>query len=185
MELSTIKGLNLKLIHFVYFLIGIFLIYQNCAPAPNQDAPTEVPGPEVSKGSIGSLDLSRPVVLSPESTALQIDLENGEILSSREASYVGQCLQPGFLGDLKQLIHGSSICKTDHDVAEDAICTMIYKFPYIEIFVTGLDKAMKLGEETSGCPEVTLGLCENNQALEALVGALAPDQHIGSCLSPD
>ena len=179
---SITKGLGLKASYFLIFFALIFLVYQNCAPAPNQDSPTETtPENGVNKSSVGSLDMDRPITLLPASAALILDLNSGEITGSREVSYLGQCLDPEITNDIRNFLTDSSICQTQHQVPEGAMCTMIYKYPYIELFVSNSDSSVKLGEETSGCPEVTMGLCENDEALKALAQSIDPETQIGPC----
>ena len=170
----------LRGIILVFSMLVSLVFYQNCDPELNQDGPTETPG-TVSKPMPGSVDKQQPINIAPNisNDGLQINLSTGEVVN--EHSLKGDCLAPDILDDINQLLDASQICQDEPKFpeGEDVYCTMDLRFPWLEVHTTDSDTVVGLGRGNE-CPRSPIYLCENNDALKALIQNIS-DQDFGIC----
>lgn len=162
------------------------VLYQNCAGELNEDPPTEVPGQRIAKPLPGLVDKTQPIDIRPSfdgdfENGLHIRLDNGEVVSDGELS--GECFNEEKLSDLNEILEQAQVCQDETLVpeGEEVYCTMEFNSPWLAVHTTSdQDTWVGLGQGND-CPRSPTYLCENNDALQALVSDIDPNQDFGSC----
>ncbi len=158
---------------FFFWTVLLLFLTQNCG---NQ-SPGDLGGPsgsqsQIQAASLGDVDLSRPLMFELQRRQVEMDIASGVITQAEDPSYEGFCLIERKRIEIERLLQRSAICRTDHQYSENQLCSQVYKFPYLEVFIAGAQQPTLLGEAASSCPPQTTHLCSGDDSLQSLFRTL-------------
>ncbi len=113
-----------------------------------------------------------------------MNFETGQLTQSEDPSWIGRCLNERKLSRINHYLTDNSLCEIENDVPDDRMCSMVYTFPYMEVFVGEDEVRTKVGEATSACPETEVVLCDNNDSAEGMIRNLDIDNDFNKSHCP-
>lgn len=178
----------MRYIILITVAIMSFVFYQNCSEelnSVNDGIHSERPKQKTLSGVV---DLSKPVNFRPSrmyqaaEEGLDIDMASGEVLRDPTGNWEGLCLDSDLIKEVRNLLKNSEVCQEVPVQTADAevVCTMEFNYPHTELYLSLESGKVSLGEGNE-CPRKPTQLCNNNEALVALIGTIE-DRHFQTCL---
>lgn len=93
-----------------------------------------------------------------------LDYQTGvfSMLDNSTETYQNYCLSSDLLIQIKDIISGASVCKTEPILTEGTVCSQVIMPPYAEV-VTSND-VIQLGYASDSCGSNAVDLCEDQSA---------------------
>jgi hypothetical protein len=126
---------------------------------------------------------SKPIARDLDVYEYSLNLESGVIkgLDTEQKEIAGKnfCLKDAELSELKAILETAKMCGAQQNTDPQLICTAIYREPYAELVFE--DKAISVGEATSGCSKGA-DLCgAHADLLKAFIKSVVVDMANKSC----
>ncbi len=158
---------------FFFWTVLLLFLTQNCGnQSPDDLVDPSLSESQIRAASLGDVNLTQPLVFDLERRQVEMDIDSGAIIEAENPNQEGFCLIERKRLEIESLLSRSAICRTEHEYSENRMCSQIYKFPYLLVFIADDEEPTPLGEETSGCPDQTTHLCSGDDILEGLFRSL-------------